>query len=47
VQSRSLFGLPTRWLAIRRLDNGNESILGRYRTQRAAERSCLADLKRT
>ena len=38
VELQSQLGLPRRWLAIQRLPNGNELIIGRHRTRRAAER---------
>lgn len=45
VQVRSLYGLPTVWLAIKQLDCGTgEYVLGRHRTRHAAEQRCRDDL---
>lgn len=40
VECQSLLGLPRRYLAVQRMPNGNECVLSRHRTKRAAARAC-------
>ena len=45
VEITSHFGLPRRWLAVRRNPNGNERVISRHRNRARAIDACRADMR--
>jgi len=46
VKVKSLLGMNGRWLAVRRMKNGNEVVVSRHRKRSAAGAACVAEANR-